>query len=255
MKKYALVILTNFSLLVGLVSSCKQSGLNTVDLPPQIMQALVSDSASTAQIDQVTGLITITRSPFTGKPERDLIASIDFQTPPNTTISATNTEVYVSTLDTIQKFAKINFRTYNNANPLTFVLISNSHSRSVRKEYKIQIKSFGALRFEKLPPGRDTVLFDSSPNFKYGFPFISRDWIWLPVSNLYNGQPGVNIIRAISVADNTSVQLYEFLLRTNGNYIAIGLDPILFRPGLYTLELQTPNGQKAVPPLVLKMDK
>lgn len=234
MKNYSLSLICLF--LVG-VSSCRPA--DVIDIKPHILQAsVVDDPATTTNIDQATGTITISPSAFKPDRVRNYLTLLTFLTTPNTVLTA-DAQLLYNGEGSVQRTV-IDMVGYDNNNPVRVFARLYSQGESTKRHYKIQIKTAGPVRFESLSALRDTM------TIKIGM--YQTYLVRLPISNLYDGQPDSYQIFATLKESNTPIKLDLKPDKDSQDLIGFYFDRRTTRSGLYTIELRKADGQRAISP-------
>ncbi len=222
-------------------TACHQNGVDS-DQQVQILQASVpADPATTFDINHATGTVTV--YPASARPNwiRSNVMTIHFQTSPNTVL------VPVNSTDTqpLDKQVTIDVMAYDNSKPLRMLVRDQNSSTALYKEYRLQLKAAGPVRFESIPALKDTMAI----NLTYYQTYLVK----LPVNNLYDGNPHDYRIYATLAGSTVPVELTLNYDRYSPDYVQFYFDQQKTKPGVYSVDLRKADGQRVISPVKIQV--
>lgn len=229
-------------LIIGTLTACHKTDLEQ-EQNPQILQATVpADPTTTVDINHATGIITVYPSPPKSNWIRSNQLTVNFQTTSNTVLVPVNP----SDTQPLNKQVSLAVMGYDNSKPVRMIVRDQNPSRSVYKEYQLQFKAAGPVHFESMPALKDTVVI----SLKYYQTYSVN----LPISNLYDGQPHDYRVYATLAGSTSPIELAIGYDDRSQDYVQFYFDRQTAKPGVYTIELNKADGQRAVSPTRIVVD-
>ena len=227
---------------MSIVTACRHTDIDPSQQVHILQATVAADPATTFDINQSTSIVTMYPAPPKPNWVRGNITTINFQTSPNTVLvppTFTDTQP-------LNKQVSVDVLDYDNSKPIRLLVRDQNPSSSLYKEYQLQLKAAGPVRFQSVSALKDTVVI----SLKYYSSYLIK----LPIINLYDGHPRDYRIYATLAGDTVPTELGLGYDRYSQDYVLFYFDKQMAKPGVYSIELRKADGQRVISPTRIVVD-